>query len=94
MVHEKHKIPIYHNTLNLVYDKEMEISSMMEKLGIEDDEMDSEETDGYTFIYDNEYWIFFHNNITKANYCNRMKLTCCFNRMCDQTHAHSFNMNP
>lgn len=64
MVHEKHKIPIYHNTLNLVYDKEIEISSMMEKLGIEDDEMDSEESDGYTFIHEEEYWIFFHNNVT------------------------------
>ena len=64
MVHEKHKIPIYSNILNLVYDKNIEISSMIEKLCIEDEEIDSSEANGYTFIYENEYWIFFHNNVT------------------------------
>jgi len=64
MVHEKHKIPIYQNTLNLVYDEEIEISSMLEKLGINYEDLHPEGSDGYTLIYDNEYWIFLHNNVT------------------------------
>ena len=64
MVHEKHKIPIYHNILNLVYDKEIEIPDMLDKLGIEEEDIDGEDADGLSFIQDNEYWICLHNNLT------------------------------
>ena len=78
MVHEKHKIPVYSNTLNLVYDDKCEIHEMIEKLEIEDEGIDdilenSESSTGYTFCANGEYWICYHKNFNHGVIAHEIK---------------------